>query len=1213
MKNTIRKLIVLSGLLSTFQSDLNAQQNPISCVNGIQPTAFGCAGSCIFIQNQSGTPQGLDSCFQYYYWSMPGGSPSTYSYYQVPCVTYTTPGTYTVTLWGAGLPIDPNTSSDSVQCIVTVYGAPDASFTGPSSLCINEAYNGGLNNVSSNSYSIFWDMGDGSTFTYSNNPIINYAYSQPGTYWVTACVTDSCGSACDSQLVTVLSPQPRFTTVGSCQEICFYPDTTCIDQVLSHLWTFGVNNATSTAEQPCYTYPLTGGPFTVTHTITTSAGTYSYTDIVTPPGPPQPIISGLQVNNCGSGYYNYQIQPCLPGYTYIWSVSAGSTIINNNGCNADISWSSNGGYVSIIMVDNSNPDCKGYDTLRIPPCCFSSSNFVYITNDTVSKMMQNQNFAQNFTPNGFFDSGIIIINGILVVDTNFTFYNSDIAMGANAIVEVQAGQTFTIDSSIIGGKCGYMWDGIHVSDPTAMVKIVRHSTVTQAKRAVYSTNGGNYLIDNSRMQTNVRCVVVEQYSGTHQGRITRSTFNMQGTFFTAFPALPLGYTKTVCAIEIENNSQITIGDASQPALRNRFNNVLVGIRSKNSRTTVVNAEFTNFNPSNVQAFVPDAGTGIVSIGGKSTNNYLASLTVGGTGNAPCLFDNMKTAINISQRSNNYIYNNTIRKVSIYGIRVFNADAYGIDISGNTITNSGNLAFNTGIYLAECYNATVNINNNTINQTAVQPLQNGVGISVSLAAPSSMTMNIFNNTIARVRTGIWLYQLTGPSNVFVKGNTIKFFKPNQFYQSAVHYGLRLEGCITVSVDSNRVTKNGNAPNAQMLQQLRGISVENSPGSLVINNYFEKCGSGLFAIDFCFGTTIACDTFTRCYNGVFFATNVNTGQGCYMSDQVNTPGGPAETGCEWNNSVQFLVGDITGNINSSNPIIWRHGSYIPQISVLNLSLSPVANNACGTYYLMPPQMERTNRVAPNISASVDTNTRSDVQFNLRNLAHNGLTKNPNLIALNLPDDSLYVNFYSSTCSSNIGRIRRMEMAIDSGNCVAVNDSCNSMQCSNSNEHFIKEVYAIYSLALSTNGFALNALDSAALTSIATMDPTVAGSAVYSARAMLNWDADYFSGISQRTGTIDQNQNILEDSAATISVYPNPASDVLFIDYLTSADNSSKNVVVEILEVGGRVVLRESIKSQSGKSQISTNALSQGLYIVQVSEEGSLKFRERIVIVR
>lgn len=1202
MKKALNKLLVIIGVLTLCEGAAYAQQNPITCLNGIQPTAIGCAGSCIFIQNQSGTPQGLDSCFQYYYWSMPGGSPSTYSYYQVPCVTYTTPGTYTVTLWGAGEPIDPDTNSNYVQCIVTVYGAPDASFSGPSSLCINEAYNASLNSPSSLTTSVSWDMGDGSFFPNWPNSSINYAYAQPGTYWVTACVVDSCGSACDSQLVTVLAPQPRFTHDASCQTICFHPDTTCIDQVISHLWSFGANNATSTLEQPCYTYPLTGGPFTVTHTITTSAGTYSYTDVVTPPGPPQPIISGLQVNNCGSGYFNYQVQPCQPGIVYTWSVNGGS-IVNNNGCNVDITWANSGGYV-IITAWDSVGDCNGYDTLLIPPCCYPSGNYIFINNDTASKVLQNPAFSQYLTGNVFSAPQQIIINGIFVIDTDFTFYNSLVSMGAEAIVEVQSGQLFTIDSTTFGGgKCGYMWDGIHVSDPTAMVKIVRHSTVTQAKRAVYSTNGGNYLIESSNMRNNVRCVVVEQYTNTHQGRITGSLLNMQGTFLQSFIPLPIGYTKTVCAIEIENNSQITIGDASQPALRNRFNNVLVGIRSKNSRTTVVNAEFTNFNPSNVQAFVPDAGTGIVSIGGKSTNNYLASLTVGGTGNAPCLFDNMKTAINISQRSNNYIYNNTIRKVSIYGIRVFNADAYGIDISGNTITNSGNVAFNTGIYLAECYNATVNINNNTINQTAVQPLQNGVGISVSLASPSSMTMNVMNNNISRVKTGCWFINLTGPSNVWVKGNTVKFFKPNSFY-TTVHYGVRLENCVTLIVDSNTVTKNGSNPNAGMVSFLRGISIENSPGSLVINNTLTRLGSGLFGFEISSFSTLACNTMDRCYNGVFFTGSQFTNNACDIGNQVVDPNNtPAATGNTWiANQGQFQIdGDV------APAIVWRWDVSSPSNGATNVTLNWINYNACNTFFaLSPAVIERDKQVGTLLRNAADTAISTEQRYQVQRYAHRKLHQNPSWLILGAPDDTVYQNFYNSYDPTNLGALRQIEVGVDADSAQVVSGICSNLTCSNLIEHNAKEVYTIYA-ATWMNGIAsFSPADSATLLSIANMDPVEGGTAVYSARVMLDLPVDYFGGNTQRVSQ----QGVEQHEATFIRVFPNPASEYVQLDMVSE---DSQNAQVEIVDLHGKVVLSQQLSSDQSSHLIKTSTLTEGVYLLRIIADGVEIEGQRLVIAR
>jgi hypothetical protein len=518
-----------------------------------------------------------------------------------------------------------------------------------------------------------------------------------------------------------------------------------------------------------------------------------------------------------------------------------------------------------------------------------------------------------------------------------------------------------------------------------------------------------------------------------------------------------------------------------------------------------------------------------------------------------------------------------------------------------------MAFNTAILLAECYNATVNINNNTINQSAVQSLQNGVGIQVSLAAPSSMTMNIFNNTITRVRTGIWLFQLTGPSNVFVKGNNVKFYKPNSFYQSAVHYGLRLEGCITVKVDSNKVVKIGAAPNLQMLQQLRGISVENSPGSLVINNYFEKCGSGVFAIDFCFGSTIACDTFTRCYNGVLFAINSITGQPCFIGDQVFDPNGvAAQTGCVWNATLQQNNGDVAGAVLS--PIFWRHGGVPPNIGANNVFPQLVGYSACQTFYqLPPPPIERELRIEQSIVAGADSLLPVESKHWYNKYAYRQLNQNTSLITLNLPNDTLYQNFYANHNASNTRLIRGIEYAAQLGDTVMINDSCSSLQCSNTIEHNIKTVYRIYSNSYLPHGGTLTNGDSTVLVSIALADPAIEGPAVYTARAMLNLEQHYFSGNPQRTAQSGLTDNVIP--AATVDVFPNPADDAISI--VLNTQESSGNVTVKLIDLSGREVLSESHPESNGKISLNVSSVEAGTYLLSIFRNGANVSCQPIVV--
>jgi hypothetical protein len=470
----------------------------------------------------------------------------------------------------------------------------------------------------------------------------------------------------------------------------------------------------------------------------------------------------------------------------------------------------------------------------------------------------------------------------------------------------------------------------------------------------------------------------------------------------------------------------------------------------------------------------------------------------------------------------------------------------------------------------------------------------------------MTMNIFNNTITRVRTGIWLFQLTGPSNVFVKGNNVKFYKPNSFYQSAVHYGLRLEGCITVKVDSNKVVKNGAVPNSQMLQQLRGISVENSPGSLVINNYFEKCGSGVFAIDFCFGSTIACDTFTRCYNGVYFAIDSITGQPCFIGDQVYDPFGAAsQTGCLWSSTLG-PNGDIGGA--SLIQIFWRHGGVLPNIGAINVVPQQVAYSACQTFYqLPPPPIERELRIEQSIVAGADSLLPVESKHWYNKYAYRQLNQNPSLITLGLPDDSLYQGFYTVHGNSNTRLIRGIERSAELGDTVMLNDSCAALQCSNMIEHNLKTVYRVYANSYLPNGGVLTSGDSTILMPIALGEPSVDGPAVYTARAMLNVNQDYFSGNPQRSMRTSGVDSI--SILPSIQVFPNPADGVVNIVF----DNTMNfgTLELKLIDVSGREILVESNVSADKIIQLNVESIETGAYILSIFSNGSTMYCKPILI--
>ncbi|HOZ52901.1 MAG TPA: T9SS type A sorting domain-containing protein, partial [Chitinophagaceae bacterium] len=79
-------------------------------------------------------------------------------------------------------------------------------------------------------------------------------------------------------------------------------------------------------------------------------------------------------------------------------------------------------------------------------------------------------------------------------------------------------------------------------------------------------------------------------------------------------------------------------------------------------------------------------------------------------------------------------------------------------------------------------------------------------------------------------------------------------------------------------------------------------------------------------------------------------------------------------------------------------------------------------------------------------------------------------------------------------------------------------------------------------------------------------------------------------------------------TVSIYPNPSTDILNIDLYTA---KSANIVVKVLDMSGRTVKQVIAKSNSGMNNltVSLNELASGLYTVQILENNKLSFVEKV----
>lgn len=228
-------------------------------------TTTACAPALItFTDHSTGSPTAWE-------WNLGN---STIAINQNPSTSYTTPGTYTVSLKVTN---SSGTNTKTLVNYITIVPAPIVGFTSTDTAisCAPKAvsFTNTSNPNSTGATTYLWDFGDGS-FSSQVNP--THTYTVAGTYNVSLVVTN--GAGCTNvfnraQYVRV-APQPTagFTAINnnSCTAPVTASFTNTSSGAVSYLWDFG-DGGTSTAASPTHTY-TTSGSFTVKLIATNSNG-----------------------------------------------------------------------------------------------------------------------------------------------------------------------------------------------------------------------------------------------------------------------------------------------------------------------------------------------------------------------------------------------------------------------------------------------------------------------------------------------------------------------------------------------------------------------------------------------------------------------------------------------------------------------------------------------------------------------------------------------------------------------------------------------------------------------------------------------------------------------------------------------------------------------------------------------------------------------------
>lgn len=219
-------------------------------------------------------------------WSFGDGGTSTL---MNPVHTFTTGGTYTVSLTASGLG---GTDVETKTNYITVYSPVIANFTASASSGI-APLSVSFTNTSSGDYSsLSWNFGDGATSTVTNP---THTFTAKGSYEVTLTANGPGGLDQFSTVITVYEPVlANFSatpTTGIAPLIVAFTNESTGD-FSSLLWDFG-DGSTSAELNPSHSY-LAGGTYTVTLTASGPGGVDSEirTGLITVYAPVQAEFSG---------------------------------------------------------------------------------------------------------------------------------------------------------------------------------------------------------------------------------------------------------------------------------------------------------------------------------------------------------------------------------------------------------------------------------------------------------------------------------------------------------------------------------------------------------------------------------------------------------------------------------------------------------------------------------------------------------------------------------------------------------------------------------------------------------------------------------------------------------------------------------------------------------------------------------------------------------
>ncbi len=331
--------------------------------------------SILFVDESENTPTA-------WVWSFGDGGTSTL---QNPVHTYTTAGTYTVTLTASNA-AGSSTDTEAGYITVTKTGtAPVAAFIANHTVGTIPFPVQFLDSSTNTPTAWLWSFGDGTSAT-SQNPV--HTYTSAGTYSVTLTATNDAGATTISQTgyITVTKeatvPVASFVATGSSGDVPltvqFFDSSS--ETPTAWLWSFG-DGSTSTLQNPTHTY-TSSGTYTVTLTVTNAAGSDTSVEddcVEADPAKPVAAFTADLLSGTVPLTVSFTDSSANTPTAWYWSFGDGSTSSKQN---VTHTYESSGNYTVTLTATNdegSNTTTKsGYilvnKAIGIPSAAFTADS-----------------------------------------------------------------------------------------------------------------------------------------------------------------------------------------------------------------------------------------------------------------------------------------------------------------------------------------------------------------------------------------------------------------------------------------------------------------------------------------------------------------------------------------------------------------------------------------------------------------------------------------------------------------------------------------------------------------------------------------------------------------------------------------------------------------------------------------------------------------------